>query len=417
MSLFDILPDELIHIFMNYLDCKHIFLFENFSEKFRRIFPSLIELIRKKISYQTGLYNIGSYNMKKLRELSVFRCNRNICTDGDHMLFIRNKQSYSVGYNNYGQLGLGDKHSRSVPELVPLDNVVQVAANTTQSIWLTSKGLVYGSGVRIYDNDFMFYPNAISGINNIVSVAMRDESSLLLNSNGEVYAFNNKFGKKQNYKLIPGLKNIISITTSSSHALALRSDGRVYAFGSNTYGQLGLGRLESFELDHLKKLFPDIPDEHLVYFNKTSCSKSFMLIPNLENVVQIAVGEFFSLALTSDKKVYKFGLKYEKSSYISKIRHIFVPKLIPDMTNIVSISAKHQNSLLLTEDGNVHRFFCGDSGHHKYKSLTPDNLFSELKNIVQISAGMNTSLALDTTGNIYLLGNNSRNIEIKDFQI
>ncbi len=413
--LFDLIPDELIYLFLNYLDCKEIFLCQTISPQFERIYnmSSVIELIRKKISYQTGLVNIGSYNLKKLKELSVFRCNRNIQAGSNHILITnRLGESYSLGCNNYGQLGLGDNISRKIPTLVPINNVIQTISNTTQSIWLTSDGLVYISGTYPYSCESQLNtPVILPNLTNIVQVSTSNEGSLLLNSDGQVYYFNNNFHSIP--RQIMELKDIISVSTSYSHSLALRSDGKVYAWGSNEYGQLGLGSTSTF--DDLISKFPNVNIKSLKYFYSTKCTNIPILIPNLENVVQIAVGAHYSLVLTSDRQVYSFGRNVKGQLGLPTLEtNIPVPTCIPDINNIVQISTRQSHSLLLTEMGQVYGYGSnsyGQLGCHISEQMCP-TLIPELDSIIQIYAGLNCSMALSNKGQIHVLRNIEINIDL-----
>ncbi len=388
--LFDFIPHELILQFLSYLNPSNIFTFQSLYPK---LFESnqLLNIIRNKTSEQTGL-RTNNLTLDKLKELSKFRFNRNICAGGDHSIIIKRDGSvYGFGYNRDGQLALNDYIDRYEPTLIPINNIVQVAVNSGQSLFLSSNGSVYGSGWNIHnvlglDIENVCIPTIIPNLNNIVSISVGDSFSLVLTSEGTVYQLGgiNRYGKPVDvsngkYQLVSGLIDIISVSAGYNHSLALTSSGHVYAFGWNEDGQLGIDTFNKYI---------DIP----------------VLIPELENVVQIATGECYSLALTSEMKVYSWG--YNNSGQLGRKRSIS-PEYIPQciMDNIVSISTMSNHSLLLTESGQIYSFGYGDCCLLG-RALNNDSpqLIHELKDIVQISAGISHSLVLDIQGNIYGFG-------------
>ena len=57
---------------------------------------------------------------------------------------------YASGYNDYGQLGLGDTSNRQTFTLVPLaERVIAVATGSGHSLLLTASGEVYASGLNV----------------------------------------------------------------------------------------------------------------------------------------------------------------------------------------------------------------------------------------------------------------------------
>lgn len=65
------------------------------------------------------------------------------------MVVCANGETYTWGSNSYGQLGVGDLLSRGAPamtRLPPSVRVVQVAAGSNHTIFLTSSGQIYSCG-------------------------------------------------------------------------------------------------------------------------------------------------------------------------------------------------------------------------------------------------------------------------------
>ena len=127
---------------------------------------------------------------------------------------------------------------------------------------------------------------------------------------------------------------VSSIAAGYSHSLALTTDGKVYAWGGNFTGQLGLGTI-GFGTE---EYYPT-------------------LITALSNITvsSIAGGNYHSLALTTDGKVYAWGLGNidEKN-----------PTLITALSNITvsSIVIGDSHSFALTTDGKVYAWGLNNKG-------------------------------------------------------
>ncbi len=197
------------------------------------------------------------------------------------------------------------------------------------------------------------------------------------------------------------LEEIISIAPGASHSLALRSDGTVWAWGNNDHGQLGRGTAGGSSPDPIQVM-------------KTESIA-------LENIVAIAAGEKYSLALSADSSVWAWGRNYEGqlglgNYYMPPVTyavHVLQDDSLP-LGAIVAIAAGKDHNLALTFDGRVLAWGEGTSGKLGYdlgyqqKSHTPAPVMetpeNPLKNIVSIAAGTHHSLALSVTGSVLAWG-------------
>jgi len=73
-------------------------------------------------------------------------------------------------------------------------------------------------------------------------------------------------------------QRVLCVALGAEHTLAITESGQLYSWGSNKFGQLGTGR------NYLKNNLPQLLD-------------------SISNVVQVACGEFHSLALDRTGKV------------------------------------------------------------------------------------------------------------------
>ncbi|TKR72314.1 hypothetical protein L596_019783 [Steinernema carpocapsae] len=129
-------------------------------------------------------------------------------------------------------------------------------------------------------------------------------------------------------------KQIISVCVGQSpHVLALSSAGRIYAWGTNTFGQVGTN-LECAA----------VPSPTLI--NSLGHLK----------IVQIACGNFHSIALTDQGEVYSWGLNNSGQLGVgSTINHGMPRKVEGTLRNrfVKYVSCGQKSTLALTDSGEL----------------------------------------------------------------
>jgi alpha-tubulin suppressor-like RCC1 family protein len=149
---------------------------------------------------------------------------------------------------------------------------------------------------------------------NIVTGVCGDVHTLVLTNKGEVYSFGGcSFGQlglgpintmpldsdKYPYMPVPKLMEtfsnieVVSIACGDSHSMAIDSEGRLYAWGAAAYGQLGLESLTTLPKDLDNN--PYEPEPSLVTFFKH------------QKVLSVACGEAHTLVLVEGGLLYSFG--------------------------------------------------------------------------------------------------------------
>ncbi|KAK6200291.1 pheromone response pathway [Scheffersomyces amazonensis] len=186
----------------------------------------------------------------------------------------------------------------------------------------------------------------------IVQIAATDNLSVVLYSNGDVYAwgtFRCNEGLlgflREEIKLqasplkIKELKSIVQLAAGKDHLLALDSKGIVYAWGNGQQFQLGRRVLERHRLRSLE------PQQFGLY-----------------NIKYIASGDFHCFAIDHDDQVFAWGLNQYGQCALTDVNGeledgslITKPTLIPALSNknIVKLVAGEHHSLALTRDGDV----------------------------------------------------------------
>ena len=144
------------------------------------------------------------------------------------------------GFNNTGQLGLGDMVNRSSPVQVGTSSWTQVVAGDGYFIGLTTDGTLYGAGQTI---------NATLGTPLLWSKILTGEgTTYAIRNDGKLFAWGiNNAGQLGDGTVIDksspiqiGTSNWLAVSAGTSYVAAIKSDNTLWNWGINTYGQLGL---------------------------------------------------------------------------------------------------------------------------------------------------------------------------------
>jgi alpha-tubulin suppressor-like RCC1 family protein len=326
-----------------------------------------------------------------------------ISAGGTHSLICNTKgQVFSFGNNQNGQLGLDDRRNRSSPTLIEypkFGKIVAVSAGGGHSLILNVRGQVYSFGYNEYGQlglvekfQFEMIPLLIdtSKIGPIVAISAGGYHSLILNDQGQVYAFGQgicgQLGLDDDEDrtlptLIecPEMGKIIAISAGQGHSLILNDQGQVYSFGENEFGQLG-----HVDNDEVGPSLISITENKLA-------------------TVAISAGADHSLVISLEDdhpQVFGFGDNEASQLGLSDTDNIYLfPTLLEDfkMIKIAMISSGYDSSLVLTSQGQVYRL--GQDGDCY-------ELFEEVRDIIAISNLLTHQLFLDAWGQVYSFGLN-----------
>ena len=191
------------------------------------------------------------------------------------------------------------------------------------------------------------------------SIAVGNNFIIVQTNKGELWGWgdnsNSVLGNPQSFETnqninaptkinLPNDIQSVAISAGFDHVLMLGSDGNVYAWGNNTAGQLG-----------------------------SPIGTDFVSTPTIvdglrnKNIVAVAAGKQFSLALSKDGTVYSFGnntkgqLGYElqeNATYSATPTQIS----IPTGAAIKQISAGYESAVAIDADGKT--YLWGSNAHH-----------------------------------------------------
>lgn len=273
-----------------------------------------------------------------------------VVSKGDHAIAINiYGEVWTWGRNDKGQLGDGTTVDRSYPvqvmitnddgQLVPLKNVMIVAAGEKHSVALTRDGILYtwgdnskgqlGSGNSASALAYSTRPVTVAGENNsskslsemlveknesISNIAAGRDHTLAVSNQGNLYSWGaNTYGQlgvnSRDNRYFPVqvkgyngggyLTDVILIGAGAEHSLAVRTDGSVWSWGRNNKGQLGQST------NGVNNTYKDMqtPDRVLKGEYDTGNADDRYI----KNVDALSAGENFSVVTTRDRNVYAWG--------------------------------------------------------------------------------------------------------------
>ena len=375
---------------------------------------SILEVIKSKGSYtekvaDSATYSCGDGNNGKLGHgntshkytptlIQHFVTNNIIISQFSagisHSIFLAtNGKVYSGGWNEGGQLGLGNTSDKNTPNLIQyfVDSnitISYISAGYAHSIFLDTNGKVYSCGYNSYGQ-------------------LGHGDTTNYSTPTLIQYFTDSNGNDINYTNI----TISRISGGEYHSIFLDTNGNVYSCGSNydggfnSSGQLGHG-------DTSHKSTPTL----IQYFATNSITIS-----------QVSAGIHHSIFLATNGYVYSCGNASSGQLGHGDTSLKTTPTLIQNFTDsngndinytnitISQITGGYAHSIFLDTNGNV--YSCGSGGggqlghddsSSKYTPTLIQYFATNNITISQTSAGAEHSIFLDTDGNVYSCGGNFR---------
>ena len=312
---------------------------------------------------------------------------------------------------NLGPLGNEIAVNNTPVQVSELSGVVAVSGGSTSNLALKADGTVWawginwagelGSGVAPQTVALLgrSIPVAVSGLTDIVAVAIGCVHSLALKRDGTVWAWGGNNDGMLGDALTPpppltgalpdrptpapvsGLSDIVAVAAGQSHSLALRGDGTVWAWGSNGHGQLGDGT--------------------------TQTTTTPVQVGGLTGVVRIAAGSAHSIAVKRDGTVWAWGSNAAGQLGDGTTTDRLAATQTTGVSGISAVAAGLFHGLALHDDGTVWAWGRNEYGQLGDGVLARPVQVAEVSGVRKVAAGASHSLALKDDGTLWVWGDNS----------
>ncbi|KDP29458.1 hypothetical protein JCGZ_19287 [Jatropha curcas] len=245
------------------------------------------------------------FTPQPIKALHGLKIKQIACGDSHCLAVTVEGQVQSWGRNQNGQLGLGTTEDSLVPQRIGALQgipIKMVAAGAEHTAAVTEDGELYGWGWGRYGNlglgDRMdrLVPEKVSLTHGekMVMVACGWRHTISVSSSGGLYTYGwSKYGQLGHGDfadhLIPhqleALRDsfISQVSGGWRHTMAVTSDGKLYGWGWNKFGQIGVGD----NVDH--------------------CSPVIVKFPHDQKVIKISCGWRHTLAVTERQNVFSWG--------------------------------------------------------------------------------------------------------------
>lgn len=282
--------------------------------------------------------------------------------DGYTAVLTSEGRMFTWGHNIYGQLGIGSTEDSLEPvditnqfTLTEGETIVDISIGNLSSAAITSTGQLWMWGYNYYGQIGSFIYTYIDEPTLINSHFDLEENEVFVEVETEgihsiartslqrvfIWGFNYLFdlgtiNDITNAFVLEENESVVSFAVGYFHMIALTSEGKIFTWGSNDYGQLGDGS---------------------TYYNKknpTNITHMFDLEDG-EVITQISAGNYFSLALTSRGRVFKWGSIYDYH-YLSEFKSpkdITEQFILGDEESIIAISSGSNHVSALTSEGRL----------------------------------------------------------------
>jgi alpha-tubulin suppressor-like RCC1 family protein len=256
----------------------------------------------------------------------------------NHSLALKSDGTvWAWGYNYTGQLGNGTTAESGIPlQVSGLNGIVSISTREFFSLALKSDGTIWSWGENVAGQlgngttAFMStIPVLVTEFSGVVAIAAGNKHCLALKSDGTVWSWGSNvagelgIGNRSTSFTSPptfintpvqviGINEVVAIAAEASCSLALKSDGTVWAWGENVPITNTISPTVKNNITTIAPIGtitePIITTLPVTSFRPPSSISTIPVqITELSEVIAIAAGGHFSLALKSDGTVWAWG--------------------------------------------------------------------------------------------------------------
>ena len=343
---------------------------------------------------------------------------------------------YTVGLNDYGQLGLKDTTTRSKFEKIgeleiscePARITLNVGESKDISLALSSSFNLKNNKQTSGEVNKTIENETIASLaGNTVTGNAIGKTMLNATYEGIIGTLNTqiqKFNKNVEVEVLPKDGKVTpKVEAGDGFTIELKADGTVWSHGQNQYGQLGVGDTNSYnEPQKVKIIKNTIKNED---GSKTDIE---------DTIKDISVGNYQVLALGQTGKVYAWGYGENGQLGIGSGYNHESPVVVTDiyrkqLQDIVKVEAGENVSFAITSKGKVYAWGNGYSsraqlldlpenavditskyvltGDGKVYNISTKEQLSIVGKIVDLDEGTNHTVMLTNDGRAYAIGDNT----------
>ena len=310
---------------------------------------------------------------------------------------------WACGQNNYGQLGLGDKSSRTTYTKLTtnVNDIKSIYCGYRHTFILKNDDTLWGCGLNDYgqlglggEGNKSVFTQLTTNIYDVKSVYCGYSHTYVLKNDGTLWACGrNNYGQLGLGDV--GSKNIFTqVTTNANdikliccggyHTVILKNDNTLWGCGFNGYGQLGLGNTTH------QKIFTQIATD----------------------IKSVYCGGGYTLILKNDDTLWGSGNnEYGQLGLGDTTNRNVFTQITTNTDNIKSIYYGYYYTLILKNDNTL--WGCGTNGsgqlglEDKNNITTFTMINSNPGNIKSIYCGINHTLILKNDGTLWGSGYNN----------
>ncbi|XP_031549354.1 secretion-regulating guanine nucleotide exchange factor-like [Actinia tenebrosa] len=309
---------------------------------------------------------------------------------------------YVCGWNNKGQLGLGDTVDRAtLTHVLGIQAVRHVACGWNHTLVITDEGCLFVFGSNAFGQlglgaceGNISSPCQVSLGSKVTDVAAGLRHSLVLLDDSSVWSWgDNKRGQlgipRSKTKTVgtPTKVAILSdkacqVAAGSHHSVVLTENGQVFCWGSNQHGQCG------------KPVNTETKGHHHNFYDTPQ-----LVCGDLRNnkVKSILSGWSHVLATTDDNQIYSWGRadygQLGLGDEIVNVGYSWQPSRIPDLSGVKQLVCGAEHNIALLDSGEVltwgwnEHSICGFKDEHNLHTPTTLSAVGESRKVRLVGCG------------------------------